>query len=81
MTVTMTIEEFDELREAKRTLDLVKKCLYENVCYTVEADSCPCSQAWFYVKALDPDVVQRLLHIVGVCPNYENVDRLEEDKV
>ena len=80
MTVTMTIEEFDELREAKRTLDLVKKRLHENVCYTVEADSCSCRDAWQYAKSLPRQDVAMLVELVGIWPDYKNVDQSEEEK-
>ena len=77
MTVTMTIEEFDELREAKRTLDEVRKYLHRNVYYTKRADTCYCSDAWQYAKALPLHDVAMLVKLVGICPNYDNVDQSE----
>ena len=80
MTVTMTIEEFDELREANRTLDEVKNYLCRNVYYTKEADSCSCADAWQYAKELPRQDVAMLVKFVGVWPNYKNVDQPEEDE-
>lgn len=80
MTVTMTIEEFDELREAKRTLDEVKNYLRRNVYYTKEADSCSCADAWQYAKALPHGDVAILVDLVGVWPKADNIDQPEEEK-
>ena len=80
MTVTMTIEEFDELREAKQKLDEVKMYLNRNVAYTKEADSCSLFDAWQYAKGLPHQDVAMLVELVGIFPNYNNVDQPEEEK-
>lgn len=80
MTVTMTIEEFDELREAKRTLDKVRSYLYRNVAYTEKADACSLSDAWQYAKELLRHDVAMLVKCAGVYPNYKNVDQPEESE-
>lgn len=80
MTVTMTIEEFDELREAKRKLDNVKTCLHRKVAYTKEAASCSCLDAWRYAKSLPHQDVASLVLLVGIWPDYKNVDQSEEEK-
>lgn len=80
MTVTMTIEEFDELREAKRTLEKVMVYLSRNVTYTKEADFCSCFEGWQYAKALPCEDVAMLVKLVGICPKYENIDRPEENE-
>ena len=80
MTVTMTIEEFDELREAKQKLDEVKMYLKRNVAYTKEAAFCSCLDAWQYAKGLPHQDVAMLVKLVGVFPNYNNVDQPEENE-
>lgn len=78
MTVTMTIEEFDELREAKQKLEEVKDLLSLNVYYTAEARDYSSSKAWMFAKSLPWKDVALLLTLLGVYPNPENIDEPEE---
>lgn len=78
MTVTMTIEEFDELREAKQKLAAVYEYLYQKVRYAVEADSVWGDKAFRFAKEMPCQDVAGLVHLVGVWPKYENIDQFEE---
>lgn len=79
MTVTMTIEEFDELREAKRTLDEVEKYLYKNVHYSEEADLCWPRKVSKFAKALPAFKVEMLIDLLNVPLNSDNIDQPEEE--
>lgn len=80
MTVTMTIEEFDELRKAKQTIGNVRSYLYQNVAYTEEADTCSIVDSWKYAKELLRPHVAMLVKYAGVYPKSENVDQPEEER-
>ena len=73
MTVTMTIEEFDKLREEGLRLREIRKYLREQVRYTSEAWQCIPEYAWQYTKALDAETVSGLVKLVGVFPLDENI--------
>ena len=84
MTVTMTIEEFDELREAHRTLTLVKNLLRENVTYYPEVydegNDALVQDYALYARVLDSCTVAQLVKATGLYFNYGNIVRDEENE-
>ena len=80
MTVTMTIEEFDEFRSEQQTLIEVRKFLRKRVHYqpgALEASHSLADGFVEYAKDLPAEDVSLLLAIVGVRFNRSNVDSEE----
>lgn len=73
MTVTMTIEEYDELRESKNKLDDICDFIYRNLYYEDGAENCEASESWKYVKGFDKYVVQNLAKTADIFPNRKHM--------
>ena len=77
MTVTMTIEEFDELREAKQEVEEIENLLSRSVRYSSEAyDIMEDDIVWNaieFVKPLDVESLKELLKITGIRVRFKNI--------
>ena len=77
MTVTMTIEEFDELREAKQEVEEIENLSIRSVRYSSEAyDIMEDAIVWNaieFVKPLDVESLKELLEITGVRVRFKNI--------
>ena len=84
MTVTMTIEEFDELREAQRELQEIENFLYRTVHFYAEAYDAMADNivqnAIEYVKPLDQKSLIELLKITGLRIRFKNIDFTEAEE-
>ena len=84
MTVTMTIEEFDELREAQRKLQEIKNFLHRTIRFYSEAydeeNDDIVRNAIEYVKPLDRKNLIELLEITDLRICFKNIDFTEEEE-